>query len=264
MEKQKMKLWKGSEFQLLRFLGRHRNELDREILRNTNINPDLDYNMDWQDFDYYIDTTFDAEPAGIYFIDYLELPDGVTEKWEEYWPQTGNMQNWDAVIECRQVVPNSEKHDKWVIVEAKAHLNELESSSQAGTKSREIISKAFKETQERFGIKTQNSWFDMYYQLANRLAFINFMLSNNIEVSLLNIYFINGWPEDTTKNVVSKEVWEEKIKDEYDYLGINKNAKKYISEIFIDCKYTSRIKKQTEEKRLPRSGIGSRLVSYIK
>jgi hypothetical protein len=38
-----MKLGNGSEYQLLRFLGHHQNELEGLRLRNTNINPDLFY-----------------------------------------------------------------------------------------------------------------------------------------------------------------------------------------------------------------------------
>ena len=233
-----MRLWNGSEFQLLRFLGRHRTELEREILRNTNINPDLDYQMEWVDFWYSTkDSIFDVELTGPDFLYNEKLidVDGLSEKWKNYWPQTGTPQSWDAVLNCIPLFP-TKKPEKWVVVEAKAHLEELESSSQAGTESRKIIAKAFEETKEHFGIKTENSWFDKYYQLANRLAFINFMLSNNIEVSLLNIYFIDGWPDDTSKNVPSREIWEEKIKDEYKYLGLNGNTNKYISEIFIRCK----------------------------
>jgi hypothetical protein len=61
------------------------------------------------------------------------------------------------------------------------------------------------------------------------------MLDNGIEGSLLNIYFINGWPDEDDKNVKSSKEWKDKIDDEYTYLGINDAAKKYISEIFVDC-----------------------------
>lgn len=233
-----MRLWNGSEFQLLRFLGRHRIELEREIQKNTNINPDLEYKMEWVDFLYAKNSTVDVELSGLDFLCNNKSidTDKLAEKWGNYWPKTGHPQNWDAVINCIPISPNSKKFDKWVIVEAKAHLGELESLSKARMEGREIIAKAFEKTQERFGIKTKNNWLDKYYQLANRLAFINFMLSNNIEVSLLNIYFIDGWPDDIGINVSSREIWEEKIKEEYTYLGINETAKKYISEIFIKCK----------------------------
>jgi hypothetical protein len=69
------------------------------------------------------------------------------------------------------------------------------------------------------------------------------MLENGIEASLLNIYFINGYikRDFITKEIIeNKSVrtvseWREKIDEEYTYLGINNNAKKYISEIFVDC-----------------------------
>jgi hypothetical protein len=124
---------------------------------------------------------------------------------------------------------------KWIIVEAKAHVGELKSDCQAKNESLNIINRAFEKTQKRFNISTQNRWSKEYYQLANRLAFINFMLANEIRCSLLNIYFINGWYKDADKNVLDKKTWEEKIDAEYAYLGINENAKEYISEIFVEC-----------------------------
>jgi hypothetical protein len=111
----------------------------------------------------------------------------------------------------------------------------MESSSGAGEESREIINKAFKATRERFGIQIKNSWLKKYYQLADRLAFVNFMLENGLQCSLLNIYFINGWPDYPEKNVTDKAAWRTKIDDEYAYLGLTDEAKKYIEEVFIDC-----------------------------
>lgn len=236
--KPKMKLWNGSEFHLLRYLGRHRNELNKSILRNTNINSDLDYDIDWLDFGFWENSVFDAEYTGINFlVSDPKTYDKVAKEWIKYWPQTGNCQNWDAVIHLTPLVPKSNKIEKWVVVEAKAHLGELKSSTGAGQKSKTIIENAFNETKDFFGIKTKNNWLDNYYQLANRLAFIHFMQKNNVDVSLLNIYFINGWPNDMEKNVSSKKMWETKIKEEYNYLGINQKAKNYISEIFLDCKF---------------------------
>ena len=235
----KMKLWNGSEFHLLRYLGRHRNELNKAIIRNTNINSDLDYDMDWIDFGFWDDTVFDAEYKGISFLPQFDakLYDEVMKEWIKYWPQTGNPQNWDAIIHLTPLVPKSKKLDKWIVVEAKAHLGELESTSGAGKESKAKIENAFKETQNFFGIETKNNWLEKYYQLANRLAFIHFMQKNNVDISLLNIYFINGWPNDMKKNVPSKNIWDEKINEEYNYLGINQKAKNYISDLFINCNF---------------------------
>jgi hypothetical protein len=176
----------------------------------------------------------DCEYTGIDF-----LPDDIKKSldanWKKYWPQTGAPQHWDAIIhlyeEADPALP-----DKWIIVEAKAHLRELVSSSGAENQnSIEMIDNAFEATRERFNIHTDNNWREQYYQSANRLAFVNFMLDNNIKCSLLNIYFINGWPNDPSKNVTDEASWRRKIEDEYSYLGITDEAKKHIQEVFIDC-----------------------------
>jgi len=228
-----MGLGYGSEFQLLRFLGHHRHELEGSILRNTKINPDLTYNMDW--LDYPKDKTrksLDGEYTGIDFLP-PKLQKKISENWKKYWPKNG--QNWDAILYCSPLVPNSPLEDQWIIVEAKAHIKELESPCQAKDKeSVKKIESAFEATQH-FNIKPNNSWFKQYYQLANRLAFINFLLDNGIQCSLLNIYFINGWANKPEKNVLNIGTWKEAINAEYSYLGINNNAKKYISEIFVEC-----------------------------
>jgi hypothetical protein len=231
-----MGLGYGSEFQLLRFLGHHRHELDGIILRDTNINPELDYDMDWLDFPKNNkNKSLDGEYTGIGFLD-EKFKSELSEKWNIYWPQSGNVQNWDAVIYCSPIVPNKNLKDKWVVIEAKAHIKEFEGipCGAENISSKNKIAGAFELTKKRFKINTSNDWLKKYYQLANRLAFINFMLDNGIECSLLNIYFVNGWPSDP-KNVPTVEIWKNKIDEAYSYLGINSNAKKYISGIFVNC-----------------------------
>jgi hypothetical protein len=160
------------------------------------------------------------------------LPSALQEKikanWKAYWPQTGNPPNWDAVL-------YSKFKDEWIIVEAKTHLEELKSPCTASDDSRKIIESAFEATRDRFGIKCDNCWFEPYYQLANRLAFVNFLLENKIKASLLYVYFLNGWPNDPNMNVTSQKAWRGAIDIEYSYLGINDKAKEYISEIFVEC-----------------------------
>ena len=240
-----MKLGYGSEYQLLRFLGHHRNELERIILENTKINANLDYNMEWQEYPKNNSRlSLDGEYTGISFLP-LELQNKISENWEKYWPQGGGIPNWDAILYCSPLVPNSPLKDQWIIIEAKAHLPEgIEKGTDAtDEKSRKQIEDAFKATQNRFNIKTGNSWLDKYYQFANRLAFVNFMLDNGIECSLLNIYFLNGYvkKDPETKKIIKDESlknvseWRKVIDAEYTYLGINDEAKKYISEIFVNC-----------------------------
>jgi hypothetical protein len=229
-----MGLGYGSEYQLLRFLGHHRNELNQIIREQTRLKGELI----WLDFPK--DTSnkprlsLDNEHKGISF---LPQKDMLISVWNNYW--TGDTQNWDAII-----IHIENEQIEYVIVEAKANKEELKSNCQAKTESQSEckIKKAFDETRKTFGIETLNCWLKDYYQLANRLAFINFLHSQNIKASLLNIYFINGYVKRDlhTKELlddknVSKADWDKIIKDEYDYLGINDEAKIYISEIFVEC-----------------------------
>ena len=233
-----MGLGYGSEYQLLRYLGHHRIELNNVINSNTRLSGEIQ----WLDFPK--DTTRLSLDGEYITIDFLhdkiseEAFAALKSKWKNYWSPSGTQPNWDGVFLHRK-----DNEEEWIIVEAKAHLGEIKSSTKASLNPN--IQNAFIETQNRFGIKNEH-WFGEYYQLANRLAFINFLLENNINASLLYIYFINGYEKQQLKKrktilVESKSVnkqidWEKAIEQEYIDLGINEKANKYISNIFIDCK----------------------------
>lgn len=228
----------GSEYQLLRYLGHHRNELYKTIRKNTRLKGELI----WLDFPKDKNKlSLDGEYKGVEFLrteiepfTFKELQDN----WKKYWSTDGNQPNWDGVI-----IHKNGDDKEWIIVEAKAHLKEIESKTDSG--SNQNIQNAFVKTQKRFEI-CSNNWFGKYYQLANRLAFVNFLLDNKVNASLLYIYFLNGYEKRKlqsrkieiieNKSVEKTEEWEKAIKEEYIELGINNNAKQYISKIFIDCK----------------------------
>lgn len=227
----------GSEFQLLRFLGHHRIELENNIRKNSQ----LKGRFQWLDFPYDSQRiSMDGEYKGISFLKERDDYPILKEKWAKFWPNTGNQQNWDAIL----------KHDEnmYVLIEAKAHLKEIESniSSTVKDSSKKAILDCFDKTQKHFDIQIINDWTQKYYQLANRLAFAKFLIDNNIQVQLLNLYFMNGYLrrcyEDKKsiledKGVTTEEVWKIAIKKQYDYLGIsNSKAMDYIISIFIDCK----------------------------
>lgn len=232
-----MGLGYGSEYQLLRYLGHHRQELNKTIKENTRLKGELF----WLDFPKNRENlSLDGEYKGVdFFKDGIEKEklENLKYNWSKYWSSTGNSQNWDGVI-----LHKDGNKEEWVIVEAKAHLKEIESHTKSATN--QNIQKAFTDTKERFNIISDN-WFGKYYQLANRLAFINFLLDNNISASLLYVYFINGYDKRQlidgiktnveNKSVKTQKEWEEIIEKEYICLGISDKAKQYISNIFIDC-----------------------------
>ena len=96
-----MALGNGSEYQLLRFLGHHRVELERHILRNTTINENLDYIIEWLDFPKDNKRkSLDGEFVGINFLN-KKLYNKLSGNWKKYWPQ--NSPNWDAVLYCSPI-----------------------------------------------------------------------------------------------------------------------------------------------------------------
>jgi len=232
-----MGLGYGSEYQLLRFLGHHRLELEDAIRKQTNI----EGSFTW--FDFPKDTnekprsSLDKEYTGIEFLKDLVNYKTLEENWEEYWPKRS--QSWDGII-----LNLNQTSWQYILVEAKARLDELVSDTHAEDEQSIVkISRAFDSTKKRFDISTPNDWSKCYYQAANRLAFINFLLENGIKASLLNIYFNNGWikrDSDGTRIIENKSVqneseWRKKINEQYGYLGFNNNAKKYIHEVFLEC-----------------------------
>lgn len=229
-----MGLGYGSEYQLLRYLGHHRNELNEIINQNTRLKGELiwlDYPKDVKR------SSLDGEYLGVDFLNdkvlKYEFSPIVIEKlqtrWKEYWSRTGKQPNLDGII-----LHKNENQLELVIVEAKAHLKEIESETKSASNKK--IQKAFKETQKSLNISNGN-WFGKHYQLANRLALVNY-LRNEVKASLLYIYFLNGYEkcQSINKSVVNIEDWEKAIKEEYNELGIIETANQYISKIFIDCK----------------------------
>ncbi len=242
-----MGLGYGSEYQLLRYLGHHRNELNKIITENTRLIGELV----WLDFPKNLRRlSLDSEYVGLNFLKDKVLEDIFTQSdiqkllsgWEKYWSTNGTQPNWDGVI-----LHKKENQVELVIVEAKAHLGEIESDTKSA--SNEKIQKAFIETQKNLNISNSN-WFGKHYQLANRIALVNYLQNNKevgkINASLLYIYFLNGYEKRQlkgdkiivikNKSVEKQEEWEKVIKEEYIELGVNDIANQYISKIFIDCK----------------------------
>lgn len=225
-----MGLGYGSEYQLLRFLGHHREELNAEILKSLKIPDGI---INWLEYPKDIHRlSLDSEYTGISFLENHDLYD---KQWKEFWPQKGNPQNWDGIFKIG---------DKYYLVEAKAHINEISSD---GHKHNEQISARLNEAKQYYGISYDTEdWEGSYYQQANRLCFIYFLKQFcNIDAELINIFFINGYDKrilkdnklwkDENKNVASIEKWKSAIKKEYLSLGLNDKAKSVIHEVFINC-----------------------------
>ena len=221
-----MGLGYGSEFQLMRFLGHHRNDLDKMIHLATNTSEPIE----WLDYPYDGKRiSGDGELTGIECFKNLTDFKDISRLWKEFWPQSGSSMNWDGIFKIGET---------WYFVEAKANTDEaFQKCSASSEKSISMIRLAFDKTKNWLGVVNDIDWIDTdCYQLANRLAFICFCNEkcNGIKAKLLYVSFLNGYWK---KNVASKDDW---IRDvwrlQFATLGItDETVKDYLFHIYPDC-----------------------------
>ena len=205
----------GSEWHLLRYLGYHRDMLSNRVLEVTG-----GEQITWQDFNFARTADplkYDRELVGLDFIQNATMKD----QWKTFWPQTGTAQNWDAVGKIEY-----SDQEEWLLVEAKAHLGEVNSHCEAKSEtSLAKIKLALKRTTRVFcdpAIKVEN-WLSPYYQYANRLAVLYFLMREcqpAIPARLLFIYFTGDQRKNGNCPKV-KEEWQLIIKTMEERLGVN-------------------------------------------
>ena len=198
----------GSEWHLMWYLARHRTDLNHRIIRQTGAS-----RVDWLDFPV-IGTEehlTDSEWKGLGFIG-----DGdVQHAWRGFWPQRAGVQNWDAVGRLWRG-----EEAEWLLVEAKGHVGEIESSCGAKPEGGlDKIVRALDETKQALGVGAERDWLRPYYQLSNRLAVLHFLTSHGIGARLLLIYFTG----DTTAGCECPKddaAWRAALKAQDAHLGL--------------------------------------------
>ena len=222
VEMAEMALGYGSEFQLLRYLGHHRNYLNNEIKRIIG-----DGEIEWLDYpkDLSRDSR-DGEFKDIKCFNRLSNYKEIERRWVMFWPQRGNAHNWDGIFTQNGI---------WYFVEAKANLEEA--NQECSAKSEESKNKIIKAFEDTCGSRSlAEEWLRSHsYQLANRLAFIHFCEQVGVNAKLLYISFINGYDVNYRKNVCDSKNWIEKWDDEYDKLQLSDELKKKIYHVYLDC-----------------------------
>ena len=199
----------GSEWHLLRFLGYHRNALNSAILRATG-----GQGIAWLDFPFNQSEKFyDDEWKG---LDFLESEHPARQEWSRYWPTTGNVQNWDAVGRLR-----NGGQAEWLLVEAKAHIIEIKSSCGASEKGGlPMIRSAFEVTKQNMAIDLSKDWLSPFYQYANRLATLDFLLRHNVSARLVFIYFLGDKHQGKTCPATVEE-WMPALRESAAHLGLS-------------------------------------------
>lgn len=212
----------GSEWHLLRYLGYHRAYFSDLILSRIG-----GQSLSWHDFRFLPpnrSNKHDGEHIGLDFLENAQAD----AAWRSFWPQSGNAHNWDAVGE---VWVNGQR--EWLLVEAKAHLGELKSSCGACShKSLSMIRAALSGTMASFceSPMTVESWLSPYYQYANRLAMLHFLMKvcdPPIPARLLFIYFTGDKRADGSICPQTPTDWEPDITAMEHYLGIDRDSELY-------------------------------------
>lgn len=220
-----MALGYGSEYQLLRYLGHHRNFLDSKIKKATG----SDSPIEWMD--YPVDNSrdsLDGEWTDIKFFKHLPQYDFglISKKWDGFWPKRG--QSWDGIFLQDGVV---------YVVEAKAHTKEMEQKCSATSE------KSIGEIKIAFNDVTGNQkkadlWYDSkHYQLANRIAFVHFLNKKcDYKAKICYLFFLNGYLINKNKNVEDDREFYKAFEDECNALELTTEEKDYIVPVVIDAK----------------------------
>ena len=198
----------GSEYHLMRFLGHHRDLLEKRIKKSIRETGDIHW-LDFEFDDPLSSLSGDKELKGLSFLHELNFPeDKVDSAIAEYHGyninKIDNWQNWDALFTL---------NDTLYLVEAKAHTSELSSGEEEhGGQSKDEILRFFKEQLEdnpEYLIPVNRGWLKKYYQLANRLATAALLNKHGIKTKVLYIYFINGFDKRVVESQKIFRVYED-------------------------------------------------------
>ncbi len=119
-----------------------------------------------------------------------------------FWPSMGPQ--WDGLARVKGAAPGV------VLVEAKAHPDEM--NSHCGAKDPEsvrLITAALERAQRALGVQPDGpgprTWMERHYQLANRLAFLRFMIEDlGVPTWLVLVLFLN----DRSYKPTTLEAWQ--------------------------------------------------------
>lgn len=214
----------GSEWHLLRWMGRHRNRLD-SLVKEAISQPTT--TIRWEDFSVLyrpsqrLDSPYvehDAEHQG---ISMFEPKHPIHDRWRNFWPSSGNAQCWDAVAWMKSL---NGREPELLLVEAKAHKGEV--ISDCGAKDKDSQNKIINalDTAKAFcDANGGGDWTKRYYQYANRITFLHFLHDNNIPAHLLFIYFYGDHRPGNAACPQRKDDWDVVLGDQDAYLGLTDN-----------------------------------------
>ena len=199
----------GSECHLLRFMGRHRYLFDQQILAVVGGD-----SINWLDFGFNPNGTWpDAE---IKSLDFLPEGHAARAAWKGFWPHGRGIHNWDAVGQVR-----FGDIEEWLLVEAKANLEELCSDCGAtNPTNRSKIDRALAETKRVLDVPEDRDWLNGYYQFCNRVAVLYFLNQHGVPARLLHLYFLGDRGDPRRTCPYDEEGWQEALRAQEEHVGL--------------------------------------------
>jgi hypothetical protein len=214
----------GSEWHLLRFLGRYREHLNREV--QSVIGCD---SITWLDSPFPSANGSDREWRQ---LDFLPLASDARRDWTVRWPQSGNVPNWDAVAQTQ-----TRDQREWLLVEAKANAPELRQPCQASDKAGGLtrIRTVFDYTKHVLGVSPAADWLKPYYQYCNRIAILNHLLEHQVPARLLFIYFAGDVFPGGRECPGDAAAWGQMLMEMDRHIGVSSNnpIKSRIHRVFL-------------------------------
>lgn len=204
----------GSEWHLLRWMGRHRKCFDKHVLDAIGR---LGCAIDWLDFNFDAkDRGADSELKG---LEFLGTNKQLQEEWNKFWPAGSGIHNWDAV----GWVNSGDGGQELLLVEAKAHINEMKTNCGAkDLESINMIKQAFEKVKKDLGVPEEKDWMRGYYQLTNRVTALHFLHKQGIPAQLLFIYFVGDRSSQARKCAQSKDEWQGPLTAQTEHVGLAK------------------------------------------
>ena len=138
----------GSAWHLLRVLGLHRQRFTDMVAAEIGAT-----NIEWFDFvphrsKLLYPTRQPIREREMGRLEFLSEDADIQSRYDQFWPRTGNQQNWDAVGIAKYA-----GQQEWLLVEAKANTEEIvRKGTGAGAASRETIGGSLNETKAALGI----------------------------------------------------------------------------------------------------------------
>ncbi len=216
----------GSECHLMRWMGRHRRAFDVHLLQALGSGSSID----WLDFDF-APKTKPMQDAELTALDFLDGRPQLQAAWAGFWPRTGTPINWDAVGWLTGSGP-----PELLLVEAKANLQELRSSTGSKGAGRALINASLDQVKQGLGVPASADWLNGYYQHANRIAVLWFLLQHGIPARLVNIYFVGDQGGTTRTCPTAASGWHTALDSRLRHLALpqkNQLARR-IHTVFLD------------------------------